>query len=120
MFILRFIGRILSIGLILFIVFIVGGKHAGAADFGLSPRDAALGWSSSRRPRGAAEELMPGGSADPGARPGTCSSFLFLLDGSQIWPGKTPRLRNTETEQAGPVAWETGRERPGTPGIRGT
>lgn len=30
MFILRFIGRILSIGLILFIAFILGGKHAGA------------------------------------------------------------------------------------------
>ena len=30
MFILRFIGRILSIGLILFIAFIVSGKHAGA------------------------------------------------------------------------------------------
>ncbi|HSS63230.1 MAG TPA: hypothetical protein VLS27_02270 [Gammaproteobacteria bacterium] len=30
MFILRFIGRILSIGLILFIVLIVSGKNAGA------------------------------------------------------------------------------------------
>ena len=30
MFILRFIGRILSIGLILFIIFIVNGKHARA------------------------------------------------------------------------------------------